>query len=273
MSIRGSKFATSNSRNKHSSRSGGSSMHHRNAQSFARLNSLDYHDEIMDAYGGSYNYDYGVSSHHGSIQTMAHQATSAISEEESESNLSMLMNAFPEVDPSIVQDIFIAKNFDVCGTAEILSGLLPPSTEVPAVVVPTSGTSDTDGDDDGEWSYHDADDAASVGSVDWVVVHDEWEVVDPNTSSTFGRSYSDVLLAPHAGLREPFETVASQSIVPSTPSTSSSPLTASSTKDAAEDQYSLCDDYYDIKEYGQRARLSRRPSSHPKAKKQLTPAK
>ncbi|RHY33684.1 hypothetical protein DYB32_003541 [Aphanomyces invadans] len=253
MSIRGSKFASSNPRTKRSS-----------VQSFARLTSLDYQDEMMDAYGGSYNYDYGMSIHHESIQTMAQQTSAAFSEEESESNLSMLMNAFPEVDPLVVQDVFIAKNYDICGTAEILSGLLPATTGA-EVTVATTGNSDTEGDDDDEWSFHDADDdISSVASVDWVVVQEEWNDDESKNVKSFGRSYSDVLLAPHSGHRQPFQSLAAPQ--PAAPSSLNSSSTKTSKVAAEDHQQSLSDDYYGIKEYGERARLGRRPSSHPKAK-------
>ncbi|KAG9416598.1 hypothetical protein AC1031_000993 [Aphanomyces cochlioides] len=245
MSIRGSKFATSNSRSKHNR-----SLHHRGAQSFARLNSLDYHDEIMDAYGGSYNYDYGVPAHHESIQTIQAQQ-SVVGEDEYVSSLGMLISAFPDVDPSIVHDIFTAKNFDVCGTAECLSGLIPPSSTSSNPVMDAS-IHDSD-PEDGDWSYLDeTDDQVSIASsVDWVVVHDEFEVGDQSTSVC--RSYSDVLLASHGANQTPFQSINVTSS--QTPIVVTAPPTKR--RDEAEEE-SLCHDYYDIKAYGQRARLASR---------------
>ncbi|KAF0687939.1 Aste57867_20431 [Aphanomyces stellatus] len=258
MSIRGSKFATSSSRNKHK----GSSLHHRGAQSFARLNSLDYHDEIMDAYGGSYNYDFGVSTHqHESIQSQH----AVVDDEQHESNLSMLISAFPDVDASIVHDIFLAKNFDLCGTAEALSGLMPtpapPSAALVSAHLSDTDPDDDDGDDDGDWSFQDeADESASVGSVDWVVVPDEWEVVDANANSC--RSYSAALLAPYGGPGTPFEVAP-----PATPLSRAASVTSTKATAAAKEtqEENLCEDYYGIKEYGQRARLARRQSSKAKS--------
>ncbi|EQC38590.1 hypothetical protein SDRG_04293 [Saprolegnia diclina VS20] len=198
-----------------------------------KYSAMELEDELMDSYACNYNFDHGHAASHRQVQTSATASDAT-------ADLQMLVTAFPEVDAAIVQDIFIAKNYDVCSTAEALSGLMAPA---PVVTAP----SDTDDDDD-QWSFHDdAEDTASVGSLDWVVVQDDWDVADDGGAHPSCRSYSDVLVAPFAGQGVPFEF-----FPPAKALRDDAPVVTTHSSNIEKDAFQEVNDYYSIKEYGQR---------------------
>ncbi|OQR99233.1 hypothetical protein ACHHYP_07178 [Achlya hypogyna] len=212
---------------------GATMYEHRSKTSHYHLkySAMEVEDELMDSYACNYNFDHGHAANHRQVQTTASNSSA---------DLQMLVTAFPEIDASIIQDIFIAKNYDVCGTAEALSGLMAPST---AAAV----QSDTDNED--QWSYHDDldEETASVGSLDWVVVHDEWDVaVDEDSPNPSCRSYSDVLVAPFAGNGVPF------AYMPPVKPTRGDGPTEVARANEDKDLHEETNDYYGIKEYAQR---------------------
>jgi hypothetical protein len=183
----------------------------------------------------------------------------------SSSDLEMLMIAFPEIEPSIIRDIFFAKDCDVCNTTQVLSGLMVSPT-VPSNSSQCQSNVDVE---DVEWIYHDdMEDAALDGSVDWVVVENEWEVVTGSCHGESCQSYSDVLVAPYVGDGSPFQVT-----IPTTSFTKRRSVTqrrGSLSRDDSGDER-MMDDYYRIKEFGQRrAHIDR---THPRKVKSKSASK
>ncbi|OQS03254.1 hypothetical protein THRCLA_04452 [Thraustotheca clavata] len=202
-------------------------------QRYIKYAAMELEDDLMDTYACNYNYD--------NVFATSQQSSG----KDNVAELQMLVAAFPEVDASVVQDIYIAKNYDLCATAEALSGLMAPEPTV---------QSDTDEED--QWSFHDEmEDNASVASLDWVVVQDEWDVAEDEIATESCRSYSDVLLTPFTGNGVPF------AFLPPSKPTRDSPAEASNT-DNESDSYEEINDYYGIKEYAQRR--AHQDRTHPK---------
>lgn len=152
----------------------------------------------------------------------------------------LLRFAFPDIDGCIVEDVLVAKNYELADAAQVLSSFTAETgrllSEYDIVEKPHQS----------QWT-------SATSSMEWVVVHDEWEVIDEEGTKV--PTYCEVLAAPHVGhwkQRTPPFTPPSQAAQHKVPSgrTDSDVIDEA----AATDEMSV-DDYSEIKHFGQR-RLS-----------------
>jgi len=228
------------------------SHHHRKNDQYSKYLSHRIQREYMDMEDSYLDYqEYPV----------YHQTLTA-SPSTDESNLERLITTFHQIEPSIVRDIFVAKDYDVCQTAIVLSEFITPSP--PQVHHQEECESEQSfcimDPLEQEQSFCEYEMDMEIPNAEWVVVQDDWEVVDSVDDCV--KSYCEALKSSSVDTTTP----SPQFLSPqkSTTSTKLSNHTDESDKDHTEKSKHI-DDYYGIKEFGQRR--SHQDRCHPRKRK------
>lgn len=140
----------------------------------------------------------------------------------------MLHFAFPDVDSSVVEDVLVAKNYDLADSAQVLSSF---TAETGKLVEEYDVIDKTE--EDGEKND------------EWVVVQDDWELIDDD--GTRVPTYSEVVMTPFVSSQT------KQFVLSAAPVAAANAFATHQNKRTSHHRHDLYpDEYFEMKNFGQR---------------------